>query len=62
MLKTNEIAYNSEQEDQQVAPPTLFISGAKNPLTKAFVLLAPFLDQTNTIYHYDLHYYYLANG
>ena len=36
-------------EDQQVAPSTIFLSGAKSPLTKAFVLLAPFLDQTNTI-------------
>ena len=35
-------------EDQQVAPPTIFISGTKSPLTNAFVLLAPFLDQTNT--------------
>ena len=25
-------------EDQQVAPPTIFISGTKSPLTKAFVL------------------------
>ena len=36
-------------EYQLVAPPTIFISGTKSPLTKAFVLLAPFLDQTNTI-------------
>ena len=34
---------------QQVAPPPIFISGAKSPFSKAFVLLAPFLDQTNTI-------------
>ena len=27
---------------QKSAPPTIFISGAKSPLTKAFVLLAPF--------------------
>ena len=31
----------SQLEDQQVAPPTIFISGAKNPLTKTFLLLAP---------------------
>ena len=30
-------------EDQQVAPPTIFISSAKSPLTKVYVLLAPFL-------------------
>ena len=36
-------------EVQQAAPPTIFISGAKSPLNKAFVLLVPFLDQTNTI-------------
>ena len=36
-------------EDQQVAPLTISISGTKSPLTKAFVLLAPFLDQTNII-------------
>ena len=36
-------------EDQQVAHPTIFISGAKSHLTKAFVLLAPFLDQTNPL-------------
>ena len=35
--------------DQQAAPPTILNSGAKSPLTKAFVQLAPFLDQTNTI-------------
>ena len=35
--------------DQQAAPPTIFNSGAKSPLTKAFVQLAPFPDQTNTI-------------
>ena len=35
--------------DQQSAPPTLLNSGAQSPLTKAFVQLAPFLDQTNTI-------------
>ena len=38
-----------QSEDQQVAPPIIFIFGAKSPLTKASVLLAPFLDQTNTI-------------
>ena len=27
---------------QKSAPPTIFIYGAKSPLTKAFVLLAPF--------------------
>ena len=36
--------------DQLVTPPTIFISGAKSPLTKAFVLLVQFLEQTNTIY------------
>ena len=36
-------------EDQQVAPPIVFISGSKSPLTRAFVLLAPFLDQINSI-------------
>ena len=36
-------------EDQQVARPTIFISGANIPLTKASVLLAPFRDKTNTI-------------
>ena len=35
--------------DQQAAPPTILNSGAKSLLTKAFVQLAPFLDQTNTI-------------
>ena len=35
--------------DQQSAPPTILNSGAKSPLTEAFVQLAPFLDQTNTI-------------
>ena len=34
--------------DQQAAPPTILNSGAKNILTKAYVQLAPFLDQTNT--------------
>ena len=31
------------------APPTIFSFGTNSPLTKAFVLIAPFLDQTNTI-------------
>ena len=31
--------------DQQAAPPTILNSGSKSPLTKAFVQLAPFLDQ-----------------
>ena len=35
--------------NQQAAPPTIFYSGTKSPLTKAFVQLALFLDQTNTI-------------
>ena len=35
--------------DQVAAPPTMLNSGAKSPLTKVFVQLAPFLDQTNTI-------------
>ena len=35
--------------DQQAVPPTILNSGAKSPLTKAFVQLAPFLDQTNTL-------------
>ena len=35
--------------DRQTAPPILLSSGAKSPLTKAFVQLAPFFDQTNTI-------------
>ena len=33
----------------KTAPPTILSSGAKSPLTKAFVLIAPFLDQINTI-------------
>ena len=32
--------------DQQAASPTILNSGAKSPLTKVFVWLAPFLDQT----------------
>ena len=36
-------------EDQQVAPPTICMFRTKSPLTKALVLLRPFLDQTNTI-------------
>ena len=43
------IGSNRQLEDQQVAPPKIFISGAKSNLTKAFVLLAPFLDEINTI-------------
>ena len=35
--------------DQQAALPTILNCGAKSPLTKAFVQLAAFLDQTNTI-------------
>ena len=35
--------------DQQAATPTILNSGAKSPLTKALVQLAPFLSQTNTI-------------
>ena len=35
--------------DQKAAPPTILNSGAKSPLTKAFVQLTLFLDQTNTI-------------
>ena len=35
--------------DQQAAPPIILSSGTKSPLTNAFVQLAPFLDQTNTI-------------
>ena len=31
--------------DQQSAPPTMLNSGAKSPLTNAFVQLVPFLDQ-----------------
>ena len=41
--------YYRQLEDQQVAPPTIFISGTKSPITNVFVLLTPFLDQTNTI-------------
>ena len=37
-------------EDQQVAPPTIFISGAKSSLTKPLFSLHPFLDQKKTIY------------
>ena len=37
------------QLKDQVAPLTIFILGVKSPLTKAIVLLAPFLDLTNTI-------------
>ena len=33
----------------ETAPPTILRSGVKSPLTKAFVLIAPFLDQINTI-------------
>ena len=40
---------NRQLEDQQVAPPTIFIYGAKSPLTNPFVLLAPFLDKKNSI-------------
>ena len=39
--------------DQQAAPTTILNSGAKSPLTKAFVQLAPILDQPNTISSYD---------
>ena len=35
--------------DQQAAPPVILNSGAKSYLTKASVLLVPFLDQINTI-------------
>ena len=35
--------------NQQAAPPKILNYGAKSPLTKAFVQLAPLLDQTNTI-------------
>ena len=35
--------------DQQTAHLTILNSGAKSTLTKAFVQLAPFLDQTNTL-------------
>ena len=35
--------------DQQSTPPTILNSGTKSPLTKAYVQLAPFLEQTNTI-------------
>ena len=34
--------FYKQLKDQQVAPPTIFISGTKSPLTKAFVLLVPF--------------------
>ena len=37
----------------ETAPPTILSSGAKSPLTKAFVLIAPFLDQINTILRTD---------
>ena len=34
----------------ETAPPTILSSGAKTPLTKAFVLIAPFLDLIYTIF------------
>ena len=39
---------------RQTAPATILNSGAKSPLTKAFVMLGPFLDQTNTIIVLDV--------
>ena len=36
--------------DQQAAPPTLLNSGAESSLTKASVLLGPFIDQINEDY------------
>ena len=36
--------------DHQAAPPTILNFGAKSPLTKVFVQLAPFLDQTTPIF------------
>ena len=40
-------------EDQQVAPPTWSSFWHQEcPLTKAFVLLVPFLDQTTQYYEY----------
>ena len=35
--------------EYKAVPPTILNSSAKNPLKKAFVQLAPFLHQTNTI-------------
>ena len=47
---SQEILLYRQLEDQQVAPPTQSSFWRQEcPLTKAFVLLAPFLDQTNTI-------------
>ena len=50
-------------EDQQVAHPTIFISGAKSPLTKALVLLAPLkLIVLQNFFSPAENFYGLANG
>ena len=39
----------------KTAPPTILSSGGKSLITKAFVLIVPFLYQINTIFRLDLY-------